>query len=194
MKIYTGTGDKGETGLIGGKRIPKGDSRIIAYGSVDELNSHIGLVLSILRLKDKDLFEDIINFLIGVQNDLFVIGSDLADPKYLSENEIQDQRKTPRVEKNMISHLEGTIDRFEMQLDPINFFILPGGSIESSLLQISRSVTRRTETVIATLSKNEHINPHIIVYLNRLSDLLFVCGRLVNKRLGVKDIAWNARS
>lgn len=127
MKIYTGTGDKGETGLIGGKRIPKGDSRIIAYGSVDELNSHIGLVLSILRLKDKDLFEDIINFLIGVQNDLFVIGSDLADPKYPSENEIQDQRKTPRVEKNMISHLEGTIDRFEMQLDPINFFILPGG-------------------------------------------------------------------
>jgi cob(I)alamin adenosyltransferase len=194
MKIYTGTGDKGETGLIGGKRIPKGDSRIIAYGSVDELNSHIGLVLSILRLKDKDLFEDIINFLIGVQNDLFVIGSDLADPKYPSENEIQDQRKTPRVEKNMISRLEGTIDRFEMQLDPINFFILPGGSIESSLLQISRSVTRRTETAIAILSKNEHINPHIIVYLNRLSDLLFVCGRLVNKRLGVKDIAWNARS
>jgi cob(I)alamin adenosyltransferase len=194
MKIYTGTGDKGETGLIGGKRIPKGDTRIIAYGSVDELNSHIGLVLSILRLKDKDLFEDIINFLIGVQNDLFVIGSDLADPKYPSENEIQDQRKTPRVEKNMISHLEGTIDRFEMQLDPINFFILPGGSIESSLLQISRSVTRRTETAIAILSKNEHINPHIIVYLNRLSDLLFVCGRLVNKRLGVKDIAWNARS
>jgi cob(I)alamin adenosyltransferase len=194
MKIYTGTGDKGETGLIGGKRIPKGDSRIIAYGSVDELNSHIGLVLSILRLKDKDLFEDIINFLIGVQNDLFVIGSDLADPKYPSENEIQDQRKTPRVERNMISHLEGTIDRFEMQLDPINFFILPGGSIESSLLQISRSVTRRTETAIAILSKNEHINPHIIVYLNRLSDLLFVCGRLVNKRLGVKDIAWNARS
>jgi cob(I)alamin adenosyltransferase len=194
MKIYTGTGDKGETGLIGGKRIPKGDSRIIAYGSVDELNSHIGLVLSILRLKEKDLFEDIINFLIGVQNDLFVIGSDLADPKYPSENEIQDQRKTPRVEKNMISHLEGTIDRFEMQLDPINFFILPGGSIESSLLQISRSVTRRTETAIAILSKNEHINPHIIVYLNRLSDLLFVCGRLVNKRLGVKDIAWNARS
>jgi cob(I)alamin adenosyltransferase len=81
-----------------------------------------------------------------------------------------------------------------MQLDPINFFILPGGSIESSLLQISRSVTRRTETAIAILSKNEHINPHIIVYLNRLSDLLFVCGRLVNKRLGVKDIAWNARS
>jgi cob(I)alamin adenosyltransferase len=194
MKIYTGTGDKGETGLIGGKRISKGDSRIVAYGSVDELNSHIGLVLSMLKLKDKDLFDDIINFLICVQNDLFVIGSDLADPKYSSENEIQDQLKTPRVKKNMILRLEITIDKFEMQLDPINFFILPGGSIESSLLQISRSVARRTETAVARLSENQHINPHIIIYLNRLSDLLFVCGRLVNKRLGVKDIAWNPRT
>jgi cob(I)alamin adenosyltransferase len=194
MKIYTGTGDKGETGLIGGKRISKGDSRIVAYGSVDELNSHIGLVLSMLKLKDKDLFDDIINFLMCVQKDLFVIGSDLADPKYSSENKIQDQLKTPRVKKNMILHLEITIDKFEMQLDPINFFILPGGSIESSLLQISRSVARRTETAVARLSENEYINPYIIVYLNRLSDLLFVCGRLVNKRLGVKDIAWNPRT
>ena len=194
MKIYTGTGDKGETGLIGGKRISKGDSRILAYGSVDELNSHIGLVLSMLELKDKALFDDIISFLVFVQNDLFVIGSDLADPKYSSENEIQDQLKTPRVKKNMILNLEATIDKFEMQLDPINFFILPGGSMESSLLQISRSIARRTETAVTRLSENERINPHIIVYLNRLSDLLFVCGRLVNKRLGVKDIAWNSRT
>jgi cob(I)alamin adenosyltransferase len=194
MKIYTGTGDRGKTGLIGGKRISKGDSRIVAYGSVDELNSHIGLVLSMLELKDKDLFDDIINFLVFVQNDLFVIGSDLADPKYLPENEIQDRLKTPRVKKNMILNLETTIDKFEMQLDPINFFILPGGSTESSLLQISRSIARRTETAVARLSENERINPHIIVYLNRLSDLLFVCGRLVNKRLGVKDIAWNSRA
>jgi cob(I)alamin adenosyltransferase len=194
MKIYTGTGDKGETGLIGGRRISKGDSRIVAYGSVDELNSHIGLVLSMLELKDKNLFDDIINFFVFVQNDLFVVGSDLADPKYSSENELQDQLKTPRVKKNMILNLETTIDKFEMQLDPINFFILPGGSMESSLLQISRSVARRTETAVARLSENERINPHIIVYLNRLSDLLFVCGRLVNKRLGVKDIAWNSRA
>jgi cob(I)alamin adenosyltransferase len=194
MKIYTGTGDKGETGLIGGKRISKGDSRIVAYGLVDELNSHIGLVISMLKLKNKDLFDDIINFLMFVQNDLFVIGSDLADPKYLPENETRDQLKTPRVKKNMILNLETTIDKFEMQLDPINFFILPGGSMESSLLQISRSVARRTETAVARLSENERINPNIIVYLNRLSDLLFVCGRLVNKRLGVKDIAWNSRT
>jgi cob(I)alamin adenosyltransferase len=191
MKIYTKTGDKGETGLIGGKRVSKDDPRIIAYGSVDELNSYIGLVLSLLSLKNKDLFDDITNLLIRVQSDLFIIGSDLADPRDASENDMQDQRKTPRVEKNMISHLETAIDRFEMQLNPITFFILPGGSIESSSIHISRSIARRAEIATVVLSKIETINPDVIVYLNRLSDLLFVCARLVNQRLGVKDVAWN---
>jgi cob(I)alamin adenosyltransferase len=190
MKIYTRTGDKGETGLIGGKRVSKDNSRIIAYGSVDELNSHIGLVISLLSLKDKVLFRDIINLLTRVQNDLFIIGSDLADPRSLSETQTQNQLKTPRVTKNMISHLEVTIDKFEMQLTPIAFFILPGGSIESSSLHISRSIARRAEIATIALSKSETINLNIIVYLNRLSDLLFVCGRLVNKGLGVEDLAW----
>lgn len=190
MKIYTRTGDKGETGLIGGKRVSKDNSRIIAYGSVDELNSHIGLVISLLSLKDKVLFRDIINLLTRVQNDLFIIGSDLADPRSLSETQTQNQLKTPRVTKNMISHLEVIIDKFEMQLTPITFFILPGGSIESSSLHISRSIARRAEIATIALSKSETINLNIIVYLNRLSDLLFVCGRLVNKGLGVEDLAW----
>lgn len=190
MKIYTRTGDKGETGLIGGKRVSKDNSRIIAYGSVDELNSHIGLVISLLSLKNKVLFRDIINLLTRVQNDLFIIGSDLADPRCLSETQTQNQHKTPRVAKNMISHLEVTIDKFEMQLTPITFFILPGGSIESSSLHISRSIARRAEIATIALSKSETINLNIIVYLNRLSDLLFVCGRLVNKGLGVEDLAW----
>lgn len=190
MKIYTRTGDKGETGLIGGKRVSKDNSRIIAYGSVDELNSHIGLVISLLTLKDKVLFCDIINLLTRVQNDLFIIGSDLADPRSLSETQTQNQHKTPRVTKNMISHLEVTIDKFEMQLTPIAFFILPGGSIESSSLHISRSIARRAEIATIALSKSETINLNIIVYLNRLSDLLFVCGRLVNKGLEVEDLAW----
>jgi cob(I)alamin adenosyltransferase len=190
MKIYTRTGDKGETGLIGGKRVSKDNSRIIAYGSVDELNSHIGLVISLLSLKDKVLFRDIINLLTRVQNDLFIIGSDLADPRSLSETQTQNQLKTPRVTKNMISHLEVIIDKFEMQLTPIAFFILPGGSIESSSLHISRSIARRAEIATIALSKSETINLNIIVYLNRLSDLLFVCGRLVNKGLGVEDLAW----
>jgi cob(I)alamin adenosyltransferase len=190
MKIYTRTGDKGETGLIGGKRVSKDNSRIIAYGSVDELNSHIGLIVSLLSLKDKVLFRDIINLLTRVQNDLFIIGSDLADPRSLSETQTQNQYKTPRVTKNMISYLEVTIDKFELQLTPIAFFILPGGSIESSSLHISRSIARRAEIATIALSKSETINLNIIVYLNRLSDLLFVCGRLVNKGLGVEDIAW----
>ena len=194
MKIYTRTGDKGETGLIGGKRVSKDNSRIFAYGSVDELNSHIGLAISLLSLKDKVLFRDIINLLTRVQNDLFIIGSDLADPRSLSETQTQNQPKTPRVTKNMISHLEVTIDKFEMQLTPIAFFILPGGSIESSSLHISRSIARRAEIATISLSKSETINLNIIVYLNRLSDLLFVCGRLVNKGLGVEDLAWTKPS
>ena len=194
MKIYTRTGDKGETGLIGGKRVSKDNSRIFAYGSVDELNSHIGLAISLLSLKDKVLFRDVINLLTRVQNDLFIIGSDLADPRSLSETQTQNQHKTPRVTKNMISHLEVTIDKFEMQLTPIAFFILPGGSIESSSLHISRSIARRAEIATIALSKSETINLNIIVYLNRLSDLLFVCGRLVNKGLGVEDLAWTNTS
>jgi cob(I)alamin adenosyltransferase len=194
MKIYTRTGDKGETGLIGGKRVSKDNSRIFAYGSVDELNSHIGLAISLLSLKDKVLFRDVINLLTRVQNDLFIIGSDLADPRSLSETQTQNQHKTPRVTKNMISHLEDTIDKFEMQLTPIAFFILPGGSIESSSLHISRSIARRAEIATISLSKSETINLNIIIYLNRLSDLLFVCGRLVNKGLGVEDLAWTNAS
>ncbi|HEU4467471.1 MAG TPA: cob(I)yrinic acid a,c-diamide adenosyltransferase [Nitrososphaeraceae archaeon] len=190
MKIYTKTGDNGETGLIGGKRVSKTSSRIIAYGLVDELNSHIGLVISLLSLRDKNLFGDIVNLLISVQNELFVIGCDLADPRNPSERPSDSQKKTPRVEKNMILQLENTIDKFETKLTPITYFILPGGSTESSSIHISRSVARRAEIAAIMLSRNEIINPNIIVYLNRLSDLLFVCARLVNHCLGVEDVAW----
>lgn len=190
MKIYTKTGDNGETGLIDGKRVSKTSLRIIAYGLVDELNSHIGLVISLLSLRDKDLFGDIVNLLISVQNELFVIGCDLADPRSPAELPSNSHKKTPRVEKNMILHLENTIDKFETKLTPITYFILPGGSAESSSIHISRSVARRAEIAAITLSRNEIINPNIIVYLNRLSDLLFVCARLVNHCLGVEDVAW----
>lgn len=187
MKIYTKTGDRGETGLIGGKRVSKDNPRIIAYGSVDELSSHIGSVISLLGLKNNNLFSDIIDVLVQIQNDLFIVGSDLADPKYPAKSE---EHNTPRIEEKMISSIEFAIDKFETQLSPINFFIMPGGSIESSSLHISRSVTRRAEIAIIALSKNETINLAILIYLNRLSDLLFVCARLVNKRLGIEDIAW----
>ncbi|MFL6324897.1 MAG: cob(I)yrinic acid a,c-diamide adenosyltransferase [Nitrososphaeraceae archaeon] len=188
MKIYTKTGDKGETSLIGNKRVSKSDPRIIAYGSIDELNSNIGLSISILNLKNRDTFSDLIDLLVKVQNDLFIIGSDLADPAYLLENE----GDTPRVEENMASYLERVIDKFETELLPINFFILPGGSIESSLLHISRSIARRAETTVTALSKSQTINPAIITYLNRLSDMLFVAARLINKRMGVEDVPWRS--
>jgi cob(I)alamin adenosyltransferase len=188
MKIYTKTGDKGETGLIGGKRISKSDPRIIAYGLIDESNSSIGLVISLLNLKDRVLFSDLIDVLIRIQNDLFIIGSDLSDPNYPMENEY----KIPRTEKKMASYLESAIDTFERELVPITFFILPGGSIESSFLHISRTITRRAETTVTALSKSQTINPAILIYLNRLSDLLFVAARLVNKRIGIEDVAWKS--
>ena len=188
MKIYTKTGDKGETGLIGGKRIPKSDPRIISYGLIDELNSNVGLIISLLNLKNNNLFSDLIDLLIKIQNDLFAIGSDLADPTYPIENKY----KIPRTDEKMVLYLESEIDKFDKEVVPITFFILPGGSIESSILHVSRSIARRTETAVTALSKSQTINPAILIYLNRLSDLLFVAARLVNKRIGVEDVAWKS--
>jgi cob(I)alamin adenosyltransferase len=188
MKIYTKTGDKGETGLIGGKRISKGDPRIVAYGSVDELNSNIGIAISSLAAKNRDLFLDLINIMTCIQSELCIVGSDLADPRYPAGN--QNHYKTPRTEENMASALEDAIDKFETELEPITFFILPGGSIEASLLHITRTIARRAEIAVTLLSKDQIINPIVLVYLNRLSDFLFVAARLINKRLGIKDIAW----
>ena len=186
MKIYTRTGDKGETGLIGGKRVPKNDPRIVAYGCVDELNSNVGLVISLL--KNKKLFSDLIDILILIQNELFIVGSDLADPNYSVENEHQ----TPRVQEKMALHLEAVIDKFDEELKPITFFILPGGSLEASSVHVARSIARRTETAVAVLSKSQTINPAILIYLNRLSDFLFTAARVVNKRLGIDDVQWKS--
>lgn len=185
MKIYTRTGDKGETGLIGGKRVSKSDPRIIAYGAVDELNSHIGLAVSFMS--KNAAFSDLREILVRVQNDLFVLGADLADPGYPGKS------TTPRTDEGMASALEPIIDRLEMELEPITFFILPGGSIESSILHICRGVARRAETEAVALRNVEQINPAICVYLNRLSDLLFVAARAANKRTGTSDIAWLSR-
>jgi cob(I)alamin adenosyltransferase len=191
MKIYTKTGDKGETGLIGGIRISKGDPRIVAYGSVDELNSNIGIAISSLGVKNRDLFLDLINIMTRIQSELFIVGSDLADPRYPAGD--QNQYKTPRAEENMASALEVAIDKFETELESITFFILPGGSIEASLVHVTRTIARRAESAVTLLSKDQIINPIVLVYLNRLSDFLFVAARLINKRLGIKDIAWRPR-
>jgi cob(I)alamin adenosyltransferase len=192
MKIYTKTGDRGETGLIGGRRISKGDPRIVAYGSVDELNSSIGISISLLNSRNIHLFSDVIDILKDIQNDLFVVGSDLADPRCPVEN--QRHHNTPRAQEEMVAKLEEIIDRFEAELEPITFFILPGGCAEAAQVHLTRTVARRIETQVILLAKDQKINHIILAYLNRLSDLLFVTARLTNKRLGVKDIPWRARS
>ena len=191
MKIYTKTGDKGLTGLIDGKRIPKSDIRIIAYGSIDELNSYIGLSISLLSQNktnnnnNNQSFSDIIITLNRVQNELFIIGSDLADPDLSKSTSL-------RVQSTMITVLENDIDNYEKELSPITYFILPGGSVESSTLHIARSITRRAETNVSKLLLKDTINNLVLIYLNRLSDLLFVLSRTVNKRLQILDIAWKS--
>ncbi len=183
MKIYTRTGDRGETGLIGGRRVGKENLRIVAYGAVDELNSSIGMAVCMLQAGE--VFADLVKVFTKVQNDLFVVGSDLADPDYPDSN-----FGTPRTTEKMVAELELAIDKLEEELPPITFFILPGGGTPGAMLQICRGVARRAETAAVALSKTETINPAILAYLNRLADLLFVAARFANRRLGVPDVAW----
>ena len=189
MKIYTKTGDKGNTGLAGGMRVSKSNPRIMAYGQVDELNANLGLAVSILCEEAADkMLSDIIEVLLSIQNDLFIVGSDLADPAY---DPLVNSR-TPRVEKDMVARIENNIDNFESELDPISYFILPGGTCESSILHVCRSVARRAEVSVVSLADSDTINETLLVYINRLSDLLFVLARTVNKRKNIKDVAWRS--
>jgi cob(I)alamin adenosyltransferase len=199
LKIYTKTGDKGETGLIGGTRVSKSDQRIMCYGSVDELNSNIGFAISSIAGMDGN-FSDIMEVLVQIQNDLFVVGSDLADPDFTSLSSDTNAKSfpsqcnsaTPRTGKDMVLKLEGIIDKYELELEPIRFFILPGGSKEAAILHICRSVARRAETLVVQLGISQEVNPEVVVYLNRLSDLLFVLARLLNKRLKIVDVRWQS--
>lgn len=176
MKIYTKTGDDGTTGLQGGNRVSKSDLRIQAYGAVDEANSCIGVVLT------HDLDSDIRDLLTRIQNDLFVAGSDLSNPNLANTQN--------RITDSMTQNLEINIDRFETELSPLTNFILPGGSKAAAFLHLARTTTRRAETLVVELSKKEKLNDSCQKYLNRLSDLLFVLARLVNKRTNTKDIIW----
>lgn len=176
VKIYTKTGDDGTTGLVGGGRIKKSSHRIIAYGAIDELNSVIGIVRS------STLDSDINDLLTKIQNDLFVAGSDLANPNL--------KDSSSRITDAMVSYLENQIDRLESELTPITYFILPGGDLVSSKIHLARAICRRAEVNIVQLEEKEPINKICQVYVNRLSDLLFVIARTINKRKMIKDIAW----
>lgn len=189
MKIYTKTGDKGNTGLAGGTRVSKSNLRIMAYGQIDELNANLGLAVAILSEEAANkVLSDIIEVLLSIQNDLFIVGSDLADPDYRPSV----NSKTPRVGQDMVTRIENNIDNLESELDPISYFILPGGTSESSILHVCRSVARRAEVSVVSLANSNTINETLLVYINRLSDLLFVLARTVNKRKNIKDVAWRS--
>ncbi len=180
MKIYTKTGDKGETGLFGGERVSKSTSRLNAYGTIDELNSFIGLAITEIQCGD------IKNILIDLQNKLFVVGSDLATP----ETEKNKKLKITRTPDSYILEIEKIIDRFDSQLDELKNFILPGGSKGASLLHVCRTISRRAEREVVTLKNTEQIGNNIVIFLNRLSDLFFVLSRFENKHSNIPDTKW----
>jgi len=206
VKIYTKTGDGGATSLFGGKRVDKNHLRIEAYGNVDELNSLIGVILSVLlslrgpqgrsnleiatsshtrsamtygvkNIKDK---------LIRVQTELFVLGADLATP-------VDVKTKVPRITKRHITRLEEEIDSWSDKLPKLRNFILPGGNKVGSKLHLARSVARRAERAIVNLDRQEKINQYALIYINRLSDWSFVAARHINKLGGVQEKIWRGR-
>ncbi len=180
MKIYTKTGDKGETGLFGGERVSKNSLRLSAYGTIDELNSFVGLAIIECNC------DEIKNLLIDLQNKLFVLGSDLATP----ETEKNKKLKITRLPDSYILETEQTIDKFDRQLEELKNFILPGGSKGSSLLHICRTISRRAEREVVALKNSEHIGENIVIFLNRLSDLFFVLSRFENKYSNIPDTKW----
>jgi len=181
MKVYTRKGDKGTTGLIGGTRVPKFSLRIEAYGTIDELNSYIGL------LRDKILTDNFKVELIEIQDRLFTLGSLLAqDPEKTS-------MKLPEIYQTDIEFLENSIDTMEESLPPMKSFILPGGHETVSFCHIARCVCRRAERLVTELSQETKIDELILAYLNRLSDYLFVYSRLISQTLNAEEILWKPR-
>ncbi|MBT8219281.1 MAG: cob(I)yrinic acid a,c-diamide adenosyltransferase [Bacteroidia bacterium] len=177
MKIYTKTGDSGETSLFGGKRLPKDHVRISAYGEVDELNSHIGLVRDLISNEIQ------ISLLTSIQNKLFVVGSYLAkDP--------DKEMALPELEDDAIEQLEIQIDSISETIPPLKNFILPGGHPVVAHCHIARCVCRRAERSVVALGHLEKIDAYILRYLNRLSDYLFVLCRLISHEMGAEEIKW----
>ncbi len=179
-RIYTKTGDAGETGLGDGSRVSKTHPRVVAYGTVDELNSVLGLALV-----NGQLPGDIGELLRSIQNDLFDVGADLCVPPYEGEN----PETSLRVVASQVERLERAIDVFNERLQPLNSFILPGGTPAAAHLHVARTVCRRAEIAVVAIPQAESINPQVVCYLNRLSDLLFVIARICNDD-GRGDVLW----
>jgi cob(I)alamin adenosyltransferase len=183
-KLYTRKGDDGTTALGTRQRVPKDSLRIQTYGTVDELNSMIGLAVA------QGLSPRLAETLPSIQNDLFGLGSDLAFP----DEEDKKKYEVPRIEQRHLEALEALIDELNEIVGPLENFILPGGSLGAATLQVARTICRRAERIAVTLSKEETINPLTLAYLNRLSDALFVMGRYENKQAGVDEPVWDSRA
>jgi cob(I)alamin adenosyltransferase len=180
MKIYTKTGDKGETGLIGGTRVSKSALRVEAYGEVDELNAFLGYARA--KVTDESIKEQ----LSVIQRDLFAIGAQLADPR----GQIEKKAEKAGVDDARVKELEAIIDRYDATLPPLRSFILPGGAEAGAILHLARGVCRRAERRVVALSKEAPLPPVLIAYINRLSDLLFTMARAANRKAGVEEIPW----
>lgn len=182
MKIYTKTGDSGDTSLFGGRRVQKSTLRVDTYGTVDELNAQLGVVRALKPHADVE------GLLEQIQNQLFMLGADLAAPFDTAPENFK------RVQQKEIQFLEETIDRLDTQLEQLSSFILPGGSTVSAQLHVARTVCRRAERLVDALGRKEEVGKYPLIYLNRLADLLFVVARYVNKISHVNDISWNSKS
>lgn len=179
MRIYTKTGDRGETSLLGGTRVPKDHVRVAAYGDVDETNAALGVA----RVQAA---AELAALLVSIQQRLFAIGAQLADPG----RGIAAQRAKAAVTETHVRDLEAAIDASDATLPPLRAFVLPGGTATAALLHQARTVCRRAERSVVTLSREAEVDPLIVVYLNRLSDLLFVLARTENRRAGVAEDVW----
>jgi cob(I)alamin adenosyltransferase len=179
VKIYTRTGDSGETALLGGKRVSKADPRVTAYGEVDEVNAWLGLV------RAGALDAGLATMIERIQRDLFAIGARLADPGGKVANRVD---KTAVTDED-VKRLEDWIDQLESEVPVLRRFILAGGSTSGASLHVARTICRRAERAVVSLGR-EHVESEVLVYLNRLSDLLFVMARVANRRVGAPELEW----
>lgn len=179
LRIYTKSGDLGQTSLLGGKRVPKDHPRVVGYGDVDELNAVIGVVRSHVRA-------DLSRFLLGVQKDLFALGAQLADPS----RKVASKRAKAAISPARVRRLEKAIDTREARLPPLRAFVMPDGPPGAAHLHVARAVCRRAERSVVTLARETEVDPRIVVYLNRLSDLLFVLARYESHKAGSAEERW----
>jgi cob(I)alamin adenosyltransferase len=181
VKIYTRTGDQGDTGLFGGGRVAKDHPRVEAYGDVDELNAALGMARSV------EMMPRIDEVLVPVQRDLFAIGALLATP---DRDKMRQHLEKAQVDEERIAELERAIDAGDDELSPLRAFIVPGGTPKAAALHVARTVCRRAERRVVHLRESEEIPELVVIYLNRLSDLLFTLARVANRRAGAGEVTW----